>query len=72
MRENDRAAAAWVRTVSDFRRMGFGGQAVGIWAGAIRDRGKVPFYSHSDHDQASRALLRALGGREFARVVAYA
>lgn len=71
-RENDIAAEAWVRTLPEFRRKGHARQAVAIWAGAARDSGKVPFYSHSADNTASRALLRSLGGHDFARVVAYA
>lgn len=46
--------------------------AVDIWADAVRDADKVPFYIYSADNIASRALLRSLGGREFAKVVAYA
>lgn len=71
-RENDASAEAWVRTLPEFRRKGHARQAVAIWADAVRDAGKVPFYSYSADNIASRALLRSLGGREFAKVVAYA
>ncbi len=70
-RENDEAAEAWVQTVVTHRRRGFGRKSVAGWAAAIRAAGKVPLYSYSDENEASAALLRSLGGREFARVVAY-
>ena len=72
VRENEEAAEAWVRTLPDFRREGFARRVVAIWATAISERGKVPFYSYSEDNRASRALLQRLGGHEFARVVAYA
>lgn len=71
-RENDAAAEAWVRTLLEFRRKGHARQAVAVWTDAVRDAGKVPFYSYSADNIASRALLRSLGGRDFATVVAYA
>ena len=70
-RENAEAAEAWVQTLADHRRQGLGRKAVAGWAAAIRAAGKVPLYSYSEDNRASAALLRSLGGREFARVVAY-
>lgn len=66
-----RRAEVWVRTLPEFRRKGHARQAVAIWADAVRDAGKVPFYGYSADNIASRALLLSLGGRDFAMVVAY-
>ena len=71
-RENEAAAEAWVQTAPIHRRRGCGRAAVTAWAGAIQKNGKVPFYSYSEENVASAALLRSLGGEEFARVVAFA
>ncbi|HJN38857.1 MAG TPA: GNAT family N-acetyltransferase, partial [Chloroflexota bacterium] len=60
------------QTAPNHRRRGCGRAAVTAWAGAIQKNGKVPFYSYSEENVASAALLRSLGGEEFARVVAFA
>jgi hypothetical protein len=71
-RENEAAAEAWVQTAANHRGRGCGRAAVAAWAGAIQKNGKVPLYSYSEENEASAALLRSLGGEEFARVVAFA
>ena len=70
-RENERAAEAWVRTVSAYRRHGYAKQVTAAWAHAMQQQGKVPFYSHSLENEASAAVARSLGLIHFLSAVAY-
>ncbi|MGH2631938.1 MAG: GNAT family N-acetyltransferase [Tepidiformaceae bacterium] len=54
-------AEAGVETASGFRGKGYAGAATTAWAQAIRDSGRVPFYSTSWENSASRAVARKLG-----------
>jgi len=61
VRESDRAAECAVETVESFRRRGFASRVTATWANRTLAAGKVPFYSHSAGNDASRALAVRLG-----------
>jgi GNAT superfamily N-acetyltransferase len=60
-RENDRCAEAWVETDPKHRRRGSARDVVAAWACAVRDNGKVAFYSHDADNVASAGVARSLG-----------
>ena len=53
-------AEAGVETAASFRGMGLAPAATIAWAHAIRESGRVPFYSTSWENAASRAVARKL------------
>ncbi len=59
-RENNHCAEAWVRTLPEYRRRGFGRQVTAVWARAVRLQNKIPFYSHSLDNAASQSLANKL------------
>jgi RimJ/RimL family protein N-acetyltransferase len=61
VRTTPRADEAGVDTAPEFRRRGFAREAVLAWARVVRDTGRVPLYSTSWKNTASRALARRLG-----------
>jgi hypothetical protein len=60
------AAEAGVETVAAYRGQGCAQVAVEAWAAAIRESGRVPFYSTSWGNAASRAVARKLALIPFA------
>jgi hypothetical protein len=54
------AAEAGVNTVEAFRGRGYAGAVVSAWAATVRQEGRIPLYSTSWHNQASRAVARKL------------
>jgi len=70
-RENETAGEAWVRTLPEFRRHGFARQVTAAWAHGLQQQGKIPFYSHSSDNLASRALARSLRLVQFVAGVSY-
>jgi RimJ/RimL family protein N-acetyltransferase len=60
-RSTPRAAEAGIETAPEHRRRGYGAAAVVAWAAAIQESGRVPLYSTSWENAASRALARRLG-----------
>jgi RimJ/RimL family protein N-acetyltransferase len=61
VRLTSEAHEAGVDTHRDFRGRGYAGHAVRAWASAVRAMGRVPLYSTSWDNEASRAVARKLG-----------
>jgi GNAT superfamily N-acetyltransferase len=60
VRRTNMAHEAGVETAAPYRGHGYAGQVVAAWARAVRDRGRVPLYSTSWTNEASRAVARKL------------
>ncbi len=60
-RLTDQAAEAGVETLEAYRGHGYATAVVAEWARAIRATGRVPLYSTSWDNLASRAVARGLG-----------
>lgn len=56
-----RVAEAGLETDADYRGHGYAGAVVAAWARAVRASGRMPLYSTSWDNQASRAVARKLG-----------
>lgn len=65
VRHTAMADEAGVETAPAFRRRGFAGQVVSAWAREVRNEGRIPIYSTSWENEASRALARKLGLAHF-------
>jgi RimJ/RimL family protein N-acetyltransferase len=61
VRRTRKAHEAGIETVVAFRRRGYAAAAATEWARAVREEGRVPLYSTSWNNEASRALARKLG-----------
>jgi predicted GNAT family acetyltransferase len=59
------ADEAGVDTHRDFRRQGHAARAVVAWARAVREVDRIPLYSTSWQNEASRALAHRLGLIQF-------
>jgi RimJ/RimL family protein N-acetyltransferase len=59
------AHEAGVETHPEFRGRGYGGQAVCAWANAVRKLDRIPLYSTSWENSASRKLARKIGLIQF-------
>lgn len=59
-RENDRAGEAWIFTLPEYRKQGFGLKAVQLWAKELQKKEKIPFYSHEISNIASQKLAEKL------------
>ena len=70
-RENDVAAEAWVDTRPAFRQRGFARQVTAAWGQDVARRGKIAFYSHLWENNASEAVARSLGLKQWKTEVAY-
>jgi len=60
-RRSELAAEAGLETAAAFRRRGFGGRVTAAWARAIQASERLPIYSTSWSNTASRAVARKLG-----------
>jgi len=70
-RENDEAGEAWILTLLDYRRKGYGSTAVKLWAKDLMDNNKIPFYSHEVHNISSRKLAKSLGLKKVFEIISY-
>jgi hypothetical protein len=61
VRISAKAHEAGVETAEPFRRHGYAAAAVSVWANAVRAVGRIPLYSTSTENVASRALADSLG-----------
>jgi hypothetical protein len=66
VRETGVAHEAGVETATAFRGNGYAAHAVSTWAAAVRNQDRVPIYSTSWTNIASRAVARKLGLVQFA------
>jgi len=55
------ACAAGVFTVEEYRGHGYAPVVVASWANAVREMGRVPFYSTAWDNLASQAVAQKLG-----------
>jgi len=60
-RNGQEACEAGVFTVEEYRGRGFAPAAVSSWAHEVRESGRIPFYSTSSGNLASRAVATKLG-----------
>ena len=60
VRRTDAACEAGVETAPDYRGRGYAARVVAPWARAVRAEGRVPLYSTSWRNEASRAVARRL------------
>jgi GNAT superfamily N-acetyltransferase len=65
VRHTDDANEAGVETVPAYRGRGYAAQVVAAWARAVRDLGRVPLYSTSWQNTASRGVARKLALIQF-------
>jgi len=70
-RENETAGEAWVRTLPEYRRLGYARQTTAAWAHNLQQEGKIPFYSHRWDNLASQAVAQSLGAIQYQAFVAY-
>jgi RimJ/RimL family protein N-acetyltransferase len=61
VRQTDGAHEAGVETAQPYRGRGYAARVVTAWARAVREAGRVPLYSTSWQNDASRAVARQLG-----------
>ncbi|MFX0206024.1 MAG: GNAT family N-acetyltransferase [Candidatus Hodarchaeota archaeon] len=70
-RENHAAGEAWTFTQPEYRRRGYGKLVTAAWGQRLREKGKVPFYSHLGDNAASEGIARSLGLIQFISAVGY-
>ena len=65
-REPSPGAEAGVFTAEEYRRRGYAQRAVAAWARGVLEAGRVPLYSTSWRNTASRRIAERLGGELYA------
>jgi RimJ/RimL family protein N-acetyltransferase len=65
-RLSERAAEAGVETMPLYKGRGYAGRVVMAWAHSVRAGGRIPLYSTSWENRASRAVARKLGLIQYA------
>jgi predicted GNAT family acetyltransferase len=65
-RSSEEAAEAGVATAEEFRGRGFAQRVTAAWALSIRADGRIPLYSTSWNNAASRRVARKLNLRTYA------
>jgi hypothetical protein len=65
-RSSETTVEAGLETAAAFRGRGFAGRVTSAWASAIRASGRIPLYSTSWSNTASRAVARKLGLSQYA------
>lgn len=70
IRENGYCAEVAVETLPEFRQRGYARQVTAAWGRAIRQQGRVAFYSHAANNHPSKALAHSLGLIQFAKSIA--
>lgn len=71
IRQNECCAEVYVETAPEYRRQGFGKQAVAAWAIQVNEWGLVAFYSYRKTNLPSANLARKLGVVWYADAVAF-
>ncbi|HOO67921.1 MAG TPA: GNAT family N-acetyltransferase [Bacilli bacterium] len=59
-RESNNAGEAWVYTLPEYRKKGYGTTVVKVWANDLIKNKKVPFYSHEKNNICSKLLAEKL------------
>jgi len=70
-RESDRAGEAWIFTLPEYRKQGFGFKAVQLWAKELQKKGKFPFYTHEVSNIASQKLAERLELKKVFETISY-
>jgi RimJ/RimL family protein N-acetyltransferase len=70
-RVGDRACAAGVETLPEFRGRGFASETTAGWALAVRASGRIPLYGTDWQNLASRGVARRLGLRQYGETTAW-
>jgi GNAT superfamily N-acetyltransferase len=65
-RRSDKAAEAGLYTLEDYRGQGLGPRVTAAWCHAIRESGRIPLYSTSWRNAASRSVAKKLDLRVYA------
>ena len=61
VRENDRAGECYVFTEPAYRGRSYARQTTAAWAYHLQQSGKIPFYSHTHDNHASKGVASSLG-----------
>lgn len=70
-RESDKAGEAWIFTLPEYRKQGFGREAVKLWAKELQKNNKFPFYTHETSNIASQKLAEKLKLKRIFETISY-